>query len=77
MAKYKIKFSKDELLAFDKFCSFFPKTELQERCPQLLKDKHFITFLGKLYEHINKIRGVTKEEEERLQKKTKKFLGLK
>jgi hypothetical protein len=76
MGKYEIKFSKEELLAFDKFCSYFPKTELEQKCPQVLKDKSFLTFLGKLYQHINKIRGVTEEEQKILQKKAKKFLGL-
>ena len=74
--KYKIELSRDELLAFDKFCSFFPKTELEERCPQILKDRNFLTFLGKLYKHINGIRGVSPEENERLKKQAQKFLGL-
>jgi hypothetical protein len=74
--KYKIEFSKDELLAFDRFCSFFPRTELEQRCSQILKDKNFLTFFGKLYQHINKIRGVTEEEQKRLEKQAKKMLGL-
>jgi len=74
--KYKIQFSKEELLAFDNFCTFFPKAELEQRCPQVIKDKHFATFLGKLYQHINKIRGVTEEENKRLANQAKKFLGL-
>jgi hypothetical protein len=74
--KYKIQFSKEELLAFDKFCTFFPKSELEERCPQVIKDKHFITFLGKIYQYVNKIRGVTEQESKRLENQAKKFLGL-
>jgi len=74
--KYKIEFSKEELMAFDNFCTFFPKTEMEQRCPKIIKDKHFITFLGKIYQHINKIRGVTEEESKRLANQAKKFLGL-
>jgi len=74
--KYRIDLSKEELLAFDRFCTYFPKDELEQRCPEVLKDKNFITLLGKLYQHINKFKGMTKDEERRLKKKAKKMLGI-
>jgi len=76
MGKIKIEFSKEELLALDKFFSYFPKTELEQRCPTVLKDRHFIMFLGKMYKEINKLKGVTKEEEVVLKRKAKRMLGL-